>query len=131
MRQASCVARQAAGAGAELEIRGLQLQRDARGREIGLAQAQRHLFGEAQQHRDEVLGIGDVLVEGGLGGDALGVALGLTVRRSSPRGEPGEAQALLAIAAGEMASGRRWMSPMSAQPVLGEALLRRPCRRPG
>src|SRR5262249_6719942 len=67
---------QAAGTGADAEIGALELQRHGRARQVLGLEAGRDLFAQAPQALLELAERGDVGLEGRLGGDALGLAVG-------------------------------------------------------
>src|SRR3546814_15989533 len=89
---------EAARARHQLEVARLQLQVNGAAGEAGLLQAARHLLAERPELFQELGGGGNVVLEGGFGGDALGRFVRVHVARVLAAGEAVEALADAAVA---------------------------------
>ena len=88
-----------AGAGAQAEIRGLQLQRDGRARNAARLQPRRDPLGERPERLLQRLVVGDILVERRLGRHAFGLALRVHAAVVDAAREPPQPAPLDAVAA--------------------------------
>ena len=84
---------------AQAKIGGLELQGHGRARKRGALEPGGDLFAQAPQAQLELTELGDVLIEGGLGRDALGLALGPDRTVVDAAGQPRKARAFGAVAA--------------------------------
>ena len=115
---------------ADLEVLRLELEHDGAPGEAGFLQPRRDLFRQRAQHRHEVGAGGEVGVEGGLGGDALGVLVGVHHAHVLAARQVVEPVAHRAVAPHQLALLHALQLADRADAVALRAWRRRPCRRP-
>src|SRR3954470_9707817 len=116
--------RQRAGAGAGAEIRGLELERHRRAGERIALEACGHLFAELAQAKLERSEIGYVIVESGLGGDALGFPVRLNRTFVEPTCKAEEPRPLSPIPAGQFPLSGALEGSDGAHSIARKTLLR-------